>query len=106
MSWRPGERALEQLNYSLIKGRAWSVVFKFCSASNFIYIRSRIMWSQRDPALRKTGQGNIFIKNLDDAIDNKVCLLYILGKKTHLSPAGASRYLCRIRQRSILQGRY
>jgi len=49
-----GERALEQLNYSLIKNRA-----------------CRIMWSQRDPALRKTGQGNIFIKNLDEAIDNK-----------------------------------
>ncbi|KAJ4487891.1 polyadenylate binding protein [Lentinula aciculospora] len=49
-----GERALEQLNYSLIKNRA-----------------CRIMWSQRDPALRKTGQGNIFIKNLDEKIDNK-----------------------------------
>ncbi|TFK29994.1 polyadenylate binding protein [Coprinopsis marcescibilis] len=49
-----GERALEQLNYSLIKNRP-----------------CRIMWSQRDPALRKTGQGNIFIKNLDEAIDNK-----------------------------------
>jgi polyadenylate-binding protein len=49
-----GERALEQLNYSLIKNRP-----------------CRIMWSQRDPALRKTGQGNIFIKNLDEMIDNK-----------------------------------
>ncbi|KAG8752608.1 Protein phosphatase PP2A regulatory subunit B [Ceratobasidium sp. 428] len=49
-----GERALDQLNYSIIKNRP-----------------CRIMWSQRDPALRKTGQGNIFIKNLDEGIDNK-----------------------------------
>lgn len=49
-----GERALEDLNYTLIKGKP-----------------CRIMWSQRDPALRKTGQGNVFIKNLDNAIDNK-----------------------------------
>ncbi|KAI9367832.1 hypothetical protein BJX61DRAFT_267050 [Aspergillus egyptiacus] len=49
-----GERALDELNYTLIKGKP-----------------CRIMWSQRDPALRKTGQGNVFIKNLDNAIDNK-----------------------------------
>ena len=41
------ERALEQLNYSLIKNKA-----------------CRIMVSQRDPALRRTGAGNIFLKNL------------------------------------------
>jgi polyadenylate-binding protein len=53
-STQDGEKALEELNYTLIKGRP-----------------CRIMWSQRDPALRKTGQGNVFIKNLDVAIDNK-----------------------------------
>jgi len=74
------ERALDTLNYSSIKGRA-----------------CRIMWSQRDPSLRKSGVGNIYVRNLDKNIDNKA--LYdtfslfgnILSCKVAADPVGTSR---------------
>lgn len=49
------EVALETLNHTDIKDRP-----------------CRIMWCQRDPALRRTGVGNVFVKNLSAKIDNKV----------------------------------
>nr|DAD21494.1 TPA_asm: hypothetical protein HUJ06_022957 [Nelumbo nucifera] len=47
-------RALDVLNFTPLNGKP-----------------IRIMYSHRDPSIRKSGTANIFIKNLDKAIDNK-----------------------------------
>lgn len=48
------ERALDTMNFAPINGRP-----------------CRLMWSQRDPTLRKSGVGNVFLKNLPANMDNK-----------------------------------
>lgn len=48
------ERALDTMNFDMINDKP-----------------IRIMWSQRDPTIRRSGTGNIFIKNLNSNIDTK-----------------------------------
>ncbi|XP_065224846.1 polyadenylate-binding protein 1-like 2 [Planococcus citri] len=48
------EAALHKLNFQVLNGK-----------------QMRVMWCQRNPALRKSGVGNIFIKNLDKSVDSK-----------------------------------
>ena len=48
------DRALNTINYELINGK-----------------QCRIMWCQRDPTARRSGVGNIFVKGLEESIDNK-----------------------------------
>ena len=53
-SVRDAERVLDTMNFSMIRGRM-----------------ARLMWSQRDPSLRKSSVGNVFVKNLEESIDSK-----------------------------------
>ncbi|KAF5752886.1 hypothetical protein HS088_TW01G00804 [Tripterygium wilfordii] len=73
-------RALDALNFTPVNGKM-----------------IRIMYSYRDPTIRKSGAGNIFIKNLDRAIDNKALhdtfssFGNILSCKVATDPLGQSK---------------
>ncbi|XP_022763416.1 polyadenylate-binding protein 2-like isoform X2 [Durio zibethinus] len=73
-------RALDILNFTLLNGKP-----------------IRIMYSNRDPSLRKSGSGNIFIKNLDNGIDHKAlhdtfsAFGNILSCKVATDPSGHSK---------------
>lgn len=49
------EHALNDLNYTPIKGQA-----------------CRIMWAQKDPSHRRSGVGNLFVSNLAKTVDSKL----------------------------------
>mmetsp|Transcript_3188 Transcript_3188/g.8433 ORF Transcript_3188/g.8433 Transcript_3188/m.8433 type:complete len:662 (+) Transcript_3188:263-2248(+) len=74
------DRAREVLNYHPINGKP-----------------IRIMWAHKDPSFRKSGVGNIFIKNLHPSIDNKSLhdtfstFGRILSCKVATDASGASR---------------
>ncbi|XP_023535962.1 polyadenylate-binding protein 2-like [Cucurbita pepo subsp. pepo] len=73
-------RALDVLNFSPLNGKP-----------------IRVMYSHRDPSIRKSGAGNIFIKNLDKAIDHKAlhdtfsAFGSILSCKVALDSSGQSK---------------
>jgi polyadenylate-binding protein len=74
------ERALDTMNFTDIKSRP-----------------CRIMWSQRDPSIRKSGVGNVFVKNLAETVDNKSLFDFfsvfgnILSCKVATDEAGVSK---------------
>ncbi|XP_042435549.1 polyadenylate-binding protein 2-like [Zingiber officinale] len=73
-------KAIEVLNFTLLNGKT-----------------IRIMYSNRDPSVRKSGSANIFIKNLDKSIDNKALqdtfsvFGNILSCKIATDPSGHSK---------------
>ncbi|XP_016011299.1 polyadenylate-binding protein 4-like [Rousettus aegyptiacus] len=75
------QKALDTMNFDTLKGKP-----------------VRLMWSQRDAYLRKSGIGNVFIKNLHRSIDNKALYEHfaafgkILSSKVMSDDAGSRGY--------------
>ncbi|ONK59382.1 uncharacterized protein A4U43_C08F5860 [Asparagus officinalis] len=64
----------ESLGYGYVNFHNHQDATRALKTLNFTTINKkpiRIMFSNRDPSMRKSGHGNIFIKNLDPTIDNK-----------------------------------
>lgn len=62
------------LGYGFINFEGQEAAQKAIDAMNFKLIGSkcvRLMWQQRDPSLRYSGAGNIFVKNLKTEVDSK-----------------------------------
>uniref|UniRef100_A0A286XVS0 Poly(A) binding protein cytoplasmic 4 like n=1 Tax=Cavia porcellus TaxID=10141 RepID=A0A286XVS0_CAVPO len=56
------QKALDTMNFDAVEGKP-----------------IRLMWSQRDACLRKSGVGNVIIKNLDRSVDNKTLYEHFSG---------------------------
>ncbi|KAG9456829.1 hypothetical protein H6P81_001337 [Aristolochia fimbriata] len=80
ISTQDATKAIEELNHTPLNGKV-----------------IRIMWSHRDPDARKSGIGNLFVKNLNESIDNvKLHDMFskfgnILSCKVVVSPEGKSK---------------
>ncbi|RYR36646.1 hypothetical protein Ahy_A09g041606 isoform B [Arachis hypogaea] len=62
------------LGYAYVNYSSYEHAANAMELLNFTHLNGkpiRIMFSQRDPSIRKSGFANVFIKNLDTSIDNK-----------------------------------
>ncbi|KAG6517491.1 hypothetical protein ZIOFF_020883 [Zingiber officinale] len=91
---------LRPLPFVDVQFDAWAIAAKAIEILNFTPLNGkaiRLMYSNRDPNMRRSGAANIFIKNLDKTIDNKA--LYdtfsvfgsILSCKVALDASGLSK---------------